>query len=98
MTHLQNQTEQLEMDSAPVDRWMRLGRLLALGSEDGTYYVPARPLKVENAPATIACLESDGLRVVRAVVEVSLSGRVPNERPGAVRSCAWPQARTSRTP
>ena len=33
MTYLQNQTEQLEMASAPVGRWMRLGRFLALGSE-----------------------------------------------------------------
>jgi len=81
MTYLQNQTEQLEMASAPVDRWMRLGRFLALGSEDGTYYVPARPLRIENVPATIECLKSDGLRVVRAVVEISLSGRVPTNHP-----------------
>jgi len=39
MPYLQNQTEQLEMASAPLDRWMRLGRFLALRSEDGTYYV-----------------------------------------------------------
>jgi 60 kDa SS-A/Ro ribonucleoprotein len=81
MTYLQNQTEQLEMASAPVDRWMRLGRFLALGSEDGTYYVPARPLKVEDVPATIECLKSDGLRVVRAVVAVSLAGRAPASDP-----------------
>ena len=81
MTYLQNQTEQLEMASVPVDRWMRLGRLLALGSEDGTYYVPARPLKVEDVPATIECLKSDGLRVVRAVMATSLSGRAPKSDP-----------------
>ncbi len=77
MTYLQNQTEQLEMASAPSDAWMRLGRFLNIGSEDGTYYVPARPLEVESAPSTIACLKSDGLRVVRATVEISLSGRAP---------------------
>lgn len=69
MTYLQNQTEQLEFASTPLDPWMRMGRFLAFGSEDGTYYVPARPLKVEDIPATIECLKSDGLRVVRAVAE-----------------------------
>jgi 60 kDa SS-A/Ro ribonucleoprotein len=81
MMYLQNQMEPLEMASAPVDRWMRLGRFLALGSEDGIYYVPARPVRVEDVPATIECLKSDGLRVLRAVVEISLSGRVPTNHP-----------------
>jgi 60 kDa SS-A/Ro ribonucleoprotein len=81
MTYLQNQTEPLEMASTSLDRWMRLGRFLALGSEDGTYYVPARRLKVEDVPATIECLKSDGVRVVRSVAEISLSGRVPTNDP-----------------
>jgi 60 kDa SS-A/Ro ribonucleoprotein len=81
MPYLQNQTEQLEMASAPLDRWMRLGRFLALRSEDGTYYVQARPLKVEDVPATIECLKSDGLRVVRFVVQSSPDGAAPKNYP-----------------
>jgi 60 kDa SS-A/Ro ribonucleoprotein len=60
---------------------MRLGRFLALRSEDGTYYVQARPLKVEDVPATIECLKSDGLRVVRFVVQSSPDGAAPKNYP-----------------
>jgi len=76
MTHLQNQREQPEFACAPVDIWTRLERFLALGSEDGTYYVQARPPKVEDVPSTIQCLKTDGLRVMQTVMEISGSGRV----------------------
>lgn len=64
-----------------VDRWARLDRFLVLGTEGGTYYVGERPLTRENAAAVAMCLTEDGPRVVRRVVEVSLSGRAPGNDP-----------------
>ncbi|MGD0296925.1 MAG: TROVE domain-containing protein [Bryobacteraceae bacterium] len=64
-----------------VDIWMRLTRFLMLGSEDGTYYVRPRALTLENATAVVACLKTDGLRVVRTLVEISTAGRAPKNAP-----------------
>jgi 60 kDa SS-A/Ro ribonucleoprotein len=63
------------------NHWTRLRRFLTLGSEAGTYYVPERPLTVENAPSSIECLKADGLRVVRTVVEISSAVRTPRNNP-----------------
>src|SRR5260370_11655295 len=65
----------------PVDNWMRLERFLILGSEGGTYYVCERKLILENAIAVRECLNADGLRVVRIVEEISVSGRAPKNDP-----------------
>ncbi|HEX6749294.1 MAG TPA: TROVE domain-containing protein, partial [Longimicrobium sp.] len=65
----------------PVDRWARLDRFLVLGSEGGTYYIGERTLTVENAAAAAECVAEDGARVVRRVVEISESGRAPNNDP-----------------
>jgi 60 kDa SS-A/Ro ribonucleoprotein len=59
----------------------RLRRFLTLGSEAGTYCVPERASTVENAPATIECLKTDGLRVVRTIVEISARGGAPRNNP-----------------
>jgi 60 kDa SS-A/Ro ribonucleoprotein len=64
-----------------VDAWARLDRFLVLGSEGGTYYVGERALTRENASAVAACLTEDGPRVVRRVIELSLSGRAPGNDP-----------------
>ena len=64
-----------------VDAWMRLDRFLVLGSTGGTYYVGERQLTRDNAAAVAACLTEDGPRVVRRVIEVSLSGRAPGNDP-----------------
>ncbi|HKT07857.1 MAG TPA: TROVE domain-containing protein [Gemmatimonadaceae bacterium] len=64
-----------------VDAWVRLDRFLVLGTEGGTFYVGERPLTRENAAAVTACLTEDGPRVVRRVVDVSLSGRAPGNDP-----------------
>ena len=64
-----------------VDAWVRLDRFLVLGTESGTFYVGERPLTRENAAAVAMCLTEDGPRVVRRVVEVSLSGRAPGNDP-----------------
>ena len=64
-----------------VDAWARLDRFLVLGTEGGTYYVGERALTRDNAAAVSACLTEDGPRVVRRIVEVSLSGRAPGNDP-----------------
>ena len=64
-----------------VDDWTRLDRFLILGSEGGTYYIKPRRLTRENAEAVIRCLNVDGLRVVRRVIEISEAGRAPKNDP-----------------
>lgn len=64
-----------------VDKWTRFERFLILGSEDGTYYVQERELAIENATAVLECLKTDGLRVVRTVVEISTGGSAPKSDP-----------------
>jgi 60 kDa SS-A/Ro ribonucleoprotein len=65
-----------------VDDWERLRRFLILGSEGGTYYVGQHDLTRENADAVRRCLDEDGLRVVREVVDVSTNGRAVKQDPG----------------
>ena len=65
----------------PVDKWTRLDRFLVLGSEGGTYYVGERRLTQENAVAVVECLAEDGPRLVRRIVELSVSGRAPKNDP-----------------
>jgi 60 kDa SS-A/Ro ribonucleoprotein len=64
-----------------VDDWVRLDRFLVLGSEGGTYYITERRLTRENAEAVARCVASDGVRVVRRVVEISEAGRAPKNDP-----------------
>ena len=64
-----------------VDDWTRLERFLILGSEGGTYYVQERALTIENAAAVMQCLKTDGLRVVRTVVDISSDARAPKSDP-----------------
>lgn len=65
-----------------LDPWKQLDRFLILGTEGGTYYVSERKLTIDNARAVRALIESDGLRVVRTVVEISQQGRAPKADPG----------------
>jgi 60 kDa SS-A/Ro ribonucleoprotein len=64
-----------------IDDWTRFDRFLILGSEGGSYYARERQLTRENAEATLRCIESDGLRVVRRIVEISEAGRAPKNDP-----------------
>ena len=64
-----------------VDDWTRLHRFLILGSEGGSYYAKERPLTLENARAVARCIESDGRRAVREVVDVSRGGKAPKNDP-----------------
>ena len=60
-----------------VDDWARLDRFLILGSEDGTYYVSERALTRQNASCVERCLDQNGLRAVKRIVEISDTGRAP---------------------
>ena len=64
-----------------VDDWKRLDRFLILGAEGGTYYVKEHKLTRENAEAVLRCINADGERVVKRVVEISESGRAPKNDP-----------------
>ncbi len=64
-----------------ADNWTRLGRFLALGSEDGAYCAGGHELTVENAAAVRACLAEDGPRVVRSIVQLSSRGCAPGNDP-----------------
>jgi 60 kDa SS-A/Ro ribonucleoprotein len=64
-----------------VDDWKRLDRFLILGSEGGSYYASERKLTTENASAVLRCINADGLRTVRRIVEISDTGRAPKNDP-----------------
>ena len=67
--------------SFAVDAWTQLRRFLILGSEGGSYYASERKLTAENANAVFACLDLDGARTVREIVEISQGGRAPKNDP-----------------
>jgi 60 kDa SS-A/Ro ribonucleoprotein len=64
-----------------VDDWTRLDRFLILGSEGGTYYIKERELTKQNAEAVARCLQADGERAVRRIVDISEAGRAPKNDP-----------------
>ena len=64
-----------------VDQWERLKRFLILGSEGGSYYASQYTLTLENAQNVLKCIESDGVRTVETIVEISDSGRAPKNDP-----------------
>src|SRR5512140_3362772 len=64
-----------------VDDWTRLDRFLILGAEGGTYYIAERDLVKQNHDAIVRCLQTDGARAVKRIVEISESGRSPKNDP-----------------
>jgi len=73
-----------------IDDWKRLDRFLVLGSEGGTYYTTEHKLTRDNVEAVTKCIETDGVRVVNRIVEVSEAGRAPKNDPAlfALAMCA----------
>jgi 60 kDa SS-A/Ro ribonucleoprotein len=61
----------------PVDDWTRLDRFLILGSEGGSYYASEKNLTIKNAKSLVRCIETDGIRTVKRIAEISASGRAP---------------------
>lgn len=64
-----------------VDDWARLHRFMILGSEGGTYYASERKLTKDNAAVVQRLIATDGVGLVRRVVELSESGRAPKNDP-----------------
>lgn len=58
-----------------LDKWKHLTRFLVLGCERGTYYQSEKALTKENAQNVIACIQEDGVRVVKELLDVSDKGR-----------------------
>jgi len=54
-----------------VENWELLDRFLILGTEENTYRVGAWQLDVKAASAVRACLQTDGPRVVRTILDGS---------------------------
>lgn len=73
-----------------VDDWTRLHRFLILGTEGGTYHQGETELTRQNAACLFRCIASDGLRVVREIIEISEAGRAPKQKPTlfALAACA----------
>lgn len=64
-----------------VDDWTRLHRFLVLGTTDGTYYVNERDHTLDNVEVVQRLAASDGVELVKRLVEVSTSGRAPKVNP-----------------
>jgi 60 kDa SS-A/Ro ribonucleoprotein len=64
-----------------VDDWTRLDRFLILGAEGGTYYTGERDLVKENHDALVRCIQTDGVRAVNRIAEISDTGRAPKNDP-----------------
>jgi 60 kDa SS-A/Ro ribonucleoprotein len=67
--------------SWPVDDWTRLDRFLILGAEGGTYYIAERDLVKQSHDAIVRCIQLDGIRAVKRIVEISDSGLAPKNDP-----------------
>jgi len=81
-----------------VNDWTRLDRFLILGAEGGTYYIAERDLVKQNHDAIVRCLQADGVRAVKRIVEISESGRAPKNDPAVfalalATTCAAPEAK-----
>jgi 60 kDa SS-A/Ro ribonucleoprotein len=84
--------------SFAVDDWQRLERFLILGSEGGSYYAAERKLTEENVDSVRRCVEADGPRVVKILVEISEGGRAPKNDPAlfVLAMCASAKAEKTR--
>jgi len=79
-----------------VDDWMRLDRFLIMGSEGGTYYQSEQKLTLENMKAVERCIETDALRVIKRIVEISDSGRAYKNDPALLALAACSKTVASR--
>lgn len=64
-----------------VDDWGRALRFLILGTDGGTYYVTEKDLTKQNAEVIMRLAETDGVKLVNLLVEVSEAGRAPRQNP-----------------
>jgi 60 kDa SS-A/Ro ribonucleoprotein len=64
-----------------LDDWGRLDIFLLLGSETDTYYAGEHDLRQEKTDSVRSCIQSDGKRAVKRIVEICESGRAPKNDP-----------------
>jgi 60 kDa SS-A/Ro ribonucleoprotein len=62
-----------------IDDIARLKRFLILGSSGSTYYVKAPELTRQNAEVVIRMAQSDPIRLVDIITEISVGGRAPKQ-------------------
>lgn len=60
-----------------LDTWAQLERFLVLGTEGGTYYASEHEMTLENAQNVVACVNEDGCRVVRTLLDFRNQNRAP---------------------
>ena len=64
-----------------VDSFNQLNRFLILGNEGGSYYASEKAMTIDNAKSVIACIQEDGARAVKTIIEISKAGRAPKNDP-----------------
>ena len=64
-----------------LDDWARLDRFLILGTEGGTYYASEAKLTRETTQVVARCIDADGARAIRRIVELATSGQAPKQDP-----------------
>ena len=82
-----------------VDDWMRATRFLILGTDGGTYYVGESDLTRDNARVIQRLAETDGVKLVDLLIDVSEAGRAPRQNPtlfALASCCASPDPATRR--
>lgn len=85
-----------------VDQWTQLDRFLLLGTEAGSYYAKPQKLTKQNAENIQRCINSDGIRTINRIIEVSDQGLATRNDPAifalmlctsssdeTVRKAAW---------
>lgn len=60
----------------------QLERFLLIGSEGGTYYVSEQKLTEDNAKSIIALIKTNGVDVVKTVIDFATNNRAPKADPG----------------
>ena len=64
-----------------VDDWTHALRFLILGTDGGTYYVSEHDLTKESARVILKLANSDGVKLVDLIVDVSENARAPRQNP-----------------
>ena len=64
-----------------LDVWGYLDRFLILGSDTPSYYASAQKLTKDAAKNVVKAIQTDGLRTVNRIVEISTEGRAPKNDP-----------------
>src|SRR5260221_2581709 len=67
--------------SFKITPYQKLERFLILGNEGGSYYASEREMTKDNAKNVIDLIKTDGVEVVKRVVQISDSGRAPKNDP-----------------